>query len=87
MAACCAGCHRPCCREPRLLAPSGKICHFATGQDPVPVIVGIWQMGFSENAAARGASPSTDVADCVNKFISAGNQATRLPSPHCKCCA
>ena len=43
------------------------------------MIVGIWQMGFSENAAVKGASPSTDVVDCVNKFISTGNQTALYP--------
>ena len=43
------------------------------------MIVGIWQMGFSENAAVKGASPSTDVVDCINKFISTGNQTALYP--------
>ena len=43
------------------------------------MIVGIWQMGFSENAAVKGASPSTDVVDCINKFISTGNQNALSP--------
>ncbi len=41
--------------------------------------VGIWQMGFLENMAVKGASPSTDVMDCVHKFITTGSQTALYP--------
>ena len=43
------------------------------------MIVGIWQMGFLENIAVKGASPSTDVMDCVHKFITTGSQTALYP--------
>ena len=41
--------------------------------------VGLWQLGFAENMAVKGASPSTDVMDCVHKFIMTGNQTALYP--------
>ncbi len=43
------------------------------------MIVGIWQMGFAENAAGKGLSPSTDVVDCISESFSTGNQTALHP--------
>ena len=41
--------------------------------------VGLWQLGFAEEMAVKGASPSTDVMDCVHKFVMTGNQTALYP--------
>ena len=50
---------------------------------PLRVLVGLWQLGYREEFSIKGASPSTDVLDCLQKFILLGNE---LSCTLCKYC-
>ena len=46
---------------------------------PLRVLVGLWQLGYREEFSIKGASPSTDVLDCLQKFILKGNETQLYP--------
>ena len=41
---------------------------------PLTCTLPLWCLGFQESCSVKGASPTTDVFDCVEKFIMSGNE-------------
>ena len=39
----------------------------------------LWKLGFQEHCSVKGASPTTDIIDCVEKFITKGNETFLYP--------
>ena len=46
---------------------------------PLLVTVALSQLGFLPDAGMKGPSPSSDVLDCISKFVMSGNETSKYP--------
>ena len=59
--------------------PGGAPVRDMIPEPDTDVTVALHQLGFEEDMAIKGASPSTDILDCLEKIILKGNETSLYP--------